>query len=101
MKSTQNNKEKDSVLTPIKEVSKIEGDLYYGQGNRAWNTIRLKADILKKFPQLKKREAKFGYKMIVPQSKEEAKRLIIEFSEFEDRVPIFLFFCKKEVSESN
>jgi hypothetical protein len=71
--------------------------MYYSQGNRAWSIIQLKNDILRKFPKLKNREDKFGYKMVIPQSQEEIKKLVAKMDD--DKVPVLLFFCKKESIE--
>ena len=101
MKAPSKTQEENNIISPIQEIVEVSGDMYYCQGNRAWNTIRLKADLLKKFPQLTTREFKFGYKMIVPQSQEEIKKLMSKIQKDSDKIPVLLYFCKKEIHQQS
>lgn len=84
------------VLKPRHETLQIRGRLSYGEGNRAWNTIRLKKDLLREFPQLKERREKFGYKMIMHRSFKELKEALREMEIKGEAIPILLLFYKEE-----
>jgi len=92
------SKPEEDILSPIQEIAEVSGDMYYSQGNRAWSIIQLKNDILKKFPILKRRENKFGYKMVIPQNQEEIKKLMSKMQKDPDKIPVLLYFCKKEIA---
>jgi hypothetical protein len=65
-----------SALAPKNETPEIFGKLLYGEGAQAWHIIRLKREILQKFPQLKEKRSSFCYKMIMPR----------DFKEFKDKI---------------
>lgn len=85
----------DRVLKPKHETLLIKGKLSYGEGNRAWNIIRFKKDLLLEFPQLKERREKFCYKMIMHRSFKELKKAIREMENKEEAIPIFLWFFRE------
>ena len=85
----------DTVLKPKHETLLIKGKLSYGEGNRTWNIIRFKKDLLLEFPQLKERREKFGYKMIMHRSFKELKKAIREIENKEEAIPIFLWFLRE------
>jgi len=72
------SEENQKILRPKQETLNISGNLSYSEGNRAWNVIRLKQDILKEFPQLKERREKFDYNMIMHHSFKDLKKAIAE-----------------------
>ena len=82
------------VLRPKQETFEIEGKLSYGEGNRAWNTIWLKRDLLKEFPQLKERRKKFNYKMVMHRSFKELKRDINKMDKEGEVIPLLLWFIR-------
>jgi len=81
----------DKILRPRHDTLDICGNLSYGEGNRAWNILRLKQNILQEFPQLKERQKKFGYKMVMHRSFKELKEAIKKMEKESDVIPIFLF----------
>ena len=85
-----------TVLKPKYETLKVDGEISYGEGNGAWNIIRLKRDILKEFPQLREKREKFDYSMIMHRSFDDLKKAIAEMETSEGVVPIFLFFRRKK-----
>lgn len=93
MKQKSEKSMNENLLTPRQESVKISGKLNYSEGSQAWNTIRLKKDVFKEFPQLKEKRGCFGYQMIIPKSQEELKKV---FSEVKGVVPILLFFKREE-----
>lgn len=80
------------IIKPKHETLEITGKMSYGEGNRAWNVIRLKQNILREFPQLKERRKKFAYKMIMHRSFKELKEEIEKMEKKNKVIPIFLFF---------
>ena len=63
------------IISPTRETIELSGNLSYGEGQRAWNTLRLKKAILHEFPKLKKRREKFAYKLFLcPKFKELRKK---------------------------
>jgi len=86
----------NNILKPKHDTLKIDGNISYSEGRRAWNLIRLKQDLLKEYPQLKKRREKFSYKMIMHRSFDELKKAVLKMEKEECAIPIFLFFCKGE-----
>lgn len=82
------------ILSPTKEILKIRGKLSYSESSGAWNVLKIKKDILKIFPQLRDKNNKFAYHMIIPSSPDEAKKKFEELKELKDMVPILLFFEK-------
>ncbi|PJB94598.1 hypothetical protein CO081_00120 [Candidatus Pacearchaeota archaeon CG_4_9_14_0_8_um_filter_35_24] len=72
--------EEPRFLAPRQEVlQKIKGKLSYSEGDQAWSMLRLKKEILQKFPQLKdKSSAKFIYEMHLCSNYEDFKKHIAE-----------------------
>ena len=97
MKAPSKTQEENNIISPIQEIVEVSGDMYYSQGNRAWSIIQLKNDILRKFPVLKRRGEKFGYKMVIPQNQEEINKLMLKMQKDHDKIPVLLYFCKKEL----
>ena len=83
----------ENILRPKHDTLKLCGNLSYGEGNRAWNVLRFKKNILQEFPQLKERQKKFGYKMVMHRSFKELKEAINKMEKESDVIPIFLFLC--------
>jgi hypothetical protein len=54
--------EENKTLVPRK-VIESEGQIHYSESFQAWNTIKIKKDLLLEFPQLKEKRAKFSYKL--------------------------------------
>ena len=87
--------ETTTLLSPNHEAIKINGKLFYSEGDQSWNIIRLKKDVLKEFPQLKEKRGSFSYKMVIHRSPEEIKKSISEVGK-DGAIPILLFFCKEK-----
>lgn len=73
------SKENQKILKPTEEPLEMEGKMSYAESQRAWGTLRLKSEIFNEFKQLKKRQNKFGYKLMFcrgfDQLEEEIKRI--------------------------
>lgn len=78
MKQDIDNCRNFKTLLPLKETAEFSGKLSYAEGSRAWHVIRLKKDILREFPQLKRRDKEFGYKIVIYRKYEELKKAIEE-----------------------
>lgn len=79
-------------LIPQQEPTHIDGKVFYNESDQSWSIIKLKRDVLKKFPQLKEKQAHINYKMIIHRTHEDAKKAIINIKE--GMIPILLFFEK-------
>jgi hypothetical protein len=83
-----------SELLPKTKTPEIFGRLFYNEGAGAWHIIRLRKEILQKFPQLKEKSGSFCYKMLMPQDYKEMKQIVSEMQKGEVVVPIILSLCR-------
>lgn len=86
----------DKFLTPTKEVLTVKGKLSYSESAQAWNTIKIKKEVLLFFPQLREKRSMFGYTMLVPRTCEEIKEKLTELDKESNHIPILLFFEKSQ-----
>lgn len=84
------------ILSPGSRILEINGKLFYNEGSQAWTILRLKKDLLFKFPQLKDKRSSFGYKMIMHDTLESLKTMIKDLEKNGGNIPLLLFFCKEE-----
>ena len=84
------------IISPKHDTLDVSGEISYGESQKAWNLIRLKHDIIKEFPQLLERRAKFGYNMIMHRSYEDLERAIKEMKKQGLAPPILLFLGEKK-----
>ena len=96
MEKTENTKEEINFLTPKRESINVFGRLSYSEGDKSWNLIRLKKDVLREYPQLKERMGSFSYMMVIPRTLEDVKKKLVEIEKYGMGMPILLFFCKEE-----
>ena len=61
-----------------------------------WNLIKLRKEIVGRFPQLKEKRAKFSYKMTLHKDYDEFKREIKELEKNDEQIPILLVFYKEK-----
>jgi len=83
-------------LKPQQEVFRIKGSVLYQESAQAWNTIKIKRELLFLYPQLRDKRNPVKYSMIVARSAEEIKKQIEEVIEH-DKMPILLFFEKEQI----
>lgn len=96
-KNDDSQKEKEVViLSPGNGILEINGKLFYNEGSQAWTILRLKKDLLYKFPQLKDKRSSFGYKMIMHESIDDLKAMVKDLEKNGGKIPLLLFFCKEE-----
>jgi hypothetical protein len=93
-------KEGVMLLSPTRDVLKIKGKLSYSEGDQAWTILRLKKEILQKYPHLKEKQSNFIYLMKVCDSHEELKQELEQLKKEEDTVPI-IFMIGKEKDATN
>ena len=84
-----------NYLMPKNEVSEIVGKVSYHDSDQAWNTIRLKKELLDKFPQLKEKQGKFCYKIKMCSSHKHLKKEINSLEKGSQGIPLLLFLCRK------
>jgi len=83
----------EGFLKPNQEVVKVEGSVLYQESAQAWNTIKLKREVLFLYPQLRDKSSKLKYTMIIPKSNEEIMAQIDEVIS-SNKMPILLFLEK-------
>jgi len=87
-------------LKPADDVINLIGPILYSPGSRAWNTIRIKKDLMFKFPQLKEKRAKFFYKMILHKDYKELEKALRKMKRIGESVPILFFLYRKKDEEN-
>ena len=95
MKKQQQPPEDIVPLIPRIEGPKIIGKLMYSESDQAWNTIRLRKEVLQRFPQLKEKRESFRYKMNIYHNYEDLIEEIQEMKKSSTVVPILMVLCKK------
>lgn len=84
-----------AALRPYDDVLDIMGNVSYSEGYGAWNTIRLKKEVLNEFPQLKERTTKIRYKLLFYKDYEEFMEAVTKMKENNEPLPILLYFFKE------
>lgn len=78
-------------LRPTKETLITQGNLFYRESLRAWNTLRLNKTLIHEFPMLRERRAKFGYKIVLYRNFKELNKSIHKMEKDEEALPMLLF----------
>jgi len=89
------SKENKKILKPTEDPLEMEGRMSYAESQRAWGTIRLKSEIFKEFKQLKKREGKFGYKLMFCRGFEQLENEIKKIKKNIGVPPLLVWFLKE------
>jgi hypothetical protein len=79
-------------LIPKTEFPELVGKLTYCEGNRCWNTIRLRKEIMGLFPQLREKRSSFGYKMKICLNYGDLLKTIRLMEKRKEAIPILLTF---------
>jgi len=82
-------------LKPSKDVLDVKGSVAYCMSKRAWNTIRLKKEILDEFSQLKERRMKISYRMVLYRNPVELFLAVEKIMDDQTALPILLYFTKE------
>lgn len=85
------------LLSPMRDVLKITGKLSYSEGDQAWTNLRLKKEILQKFPNLKDKQGSFIYVMKVYDSHKELRKELDHLEKQSGAVPIIFMIGKEKV----
>lgn len=93
--ATKDKEEEFVILSPIDVAVEFSGKLIYNEGAQAWNTLRLKKELMQKFPYLKEKQGNFSYKMLFANSFEELQDKIEELKKKGQTIPILFFLMKK------
>ena len=86
-------------LNPLHQSLEITGKLSYSEGDQAWTNLRLKKDILRKFPYLKDKQGSFMYCMKVYESHKDLKKELEQMEKKSGAVPM-IFMIGKERKEN-
>jgi len=89
------SKQKQKVLKPTEEPLEMEGKMSYAESQRAWGTIRLKSEILNEFKQLKKRQDKFGYKLMFCRKFDQLEKELRKIKKNIGVPPLLVWFLKE------
>lgn len=86
------------ILQPTRDTLKIKGKIYYRDHDQAWNTIKLKKEIVNEFPILKEKRASFSYHMILYRTHDELEKVVKKMKREKLPLPL-LVFLEKEKSD--
>jgi len=84
-------------LVPRTKGPRILGKVHYNESAQAWNIIRLKKEILGKFPQLKDKLGSFCYKMSMYEDYKELEEHIKEMKKQGEVVPMMMVLGKNSI----
>lgn len=87
------------LLSPTRDVLRIKGKLSYSEGDQAWTNLRLKKEILQKFPHLRDKRSSFMYVMKIYDSHKELRKELEQLEKESGAIPI-MFMIGKEKQES-
>lgn len=82
------------ALIPRNDPIKIVGKLIYSEGHQSWNTIRIRKEIIQKFPQLREKSSNFCYKMNMYGSYKELLNDLKAAEKSGEAVPLTLMLCQ-------
>jgi len=83
------------AIKPSKEVLDINGSVSYSMSSRAWNTLRIKKELLEEFPLLRERREKIDYKMVLYRDPVDLFLAAEKIMDAEDALPILLYFTRR------
>ena len=84
------------VLRPWYDTLEAGGTMSYDNNAECWNTIRVRKDFVKQFPQLKEKRAKFSYKMQFHASYDELRKSIEKMNKNREPLPILLYLIQEK-----
>ena len=85
---------KKQILTP-RNIIEVKGKVLYSESSGAWNLIRLKAEFLKEFYQLKEKTSKLSYALVYYRAYEDFEKAFKEIKNNKDALPVMLFLKKE------
>lgn len=84
-------------LIPRIEGPKIVGKLMYSESDQAWNTIRLRKEVLQRFLQLHEKRESFRYKMNIYHNYDDLIKEIQDMKKSSEVVPLLMMLCRRGV----
>ena len=88
------SKQTQKILKPTEAPLEMEGKMSYAESQRAWGTIRLKSEIFKEFKQLKRRQDRFGYRLMFCRKFDQLKKEIEKIEKEIGVPPLLVWFVK-------
>jgi hypothetical protein len=85
-----------SRLNPLNQTITVKGTLWYDHNSRTNSRIRLKKEIINKFPQIAQTQTKTGYEMILCPSYTELFKNLKTMETNNEPIPIIMFLMKEE-----
>jgi predicted CopG family antitoxin len=82
------------TLTPKTFVESI-GRLSYNESTRSWGTLRFKSELIREFRQLKEKNSKFAYRVLLYRNYEEFEKKIKEMIKNKEPIPVLIWFEKE------
>ncbi|GEM_PF-2959415 len=89
------SKENQKILKPTEDPMEMEGKMSYTESQRAWGTLRLKSEIFNEFKQLKRRQDKFGYKLMFCRGFDQLEKEIKRIKKDIGVPPLLVWFVKE------
>ena len=89
------NKENTKYLKPTSEPIELEGQMTYNIDRRAWSDIRLKKEVISQFPQLRERNKKFGYSLMVCKEFKELEKQVKKIKIEKGVTPLLIWFVRE------
>ena len=86
----------EQIISPSKEELIVKGKLAYSESFGAWNTIRLKKEILNEFRALKEKQNVFSYKLVFYQDGDQLEKAIRKLKRDKLPMPILMWFVKEK-----
>ena len=87
---------KEIYLRPWNLFS-VRGKLSYGESYHAWNTLRLKREILAEFPDMKDQLTRLFYKITFVKDFDSLFDVVEKLKETGGPIPLLMWFYKEEV----
>jgi len=84
------------IIRPTKEEIQTFGKMFYDNSMRAWNTFRLKNDMLKEFKALKEKQSKFSYKLVFYQEYGQLEKAFRKLKRNKEPLPVLMWFVKEK-----
>jgi phage regulator Rha-like protein len=84
-----------------RNVIDTTGSIYYDEKSGTWSIIRIKADLVKEFPQLKEKRSKFSYQLTYYRTIKELEKAIRALKNQKDAsLPVMMWLYKEREAVS-
>ncbi|MBP7708308.1 hypothetical protein KA107_01370 [Candidatus Pacearchaeota archaeon] len=86
----------EEIIGPNKDEVVIRGKLAYSESLRAWNTLRLKKEILNEFKALKDKQDNFSYKLVFYPDEKKLQKALRKIKRNNVPLPVLMWFVKEK-----